>query len=408
VVRRHPNGGTAGAVDGNTFRAELAAALRDAPDPEAAHVVTTRLLATRLGVDRAFYALLERDALVVLQEHHGDAPSVAGRHRAEDVGLGLLAEVREGRTVVVTDVTTDARVDANGRARAEEAGVGALIAVPLPATDGLDGVLVAHSSTPRDWTDDEVALVTGAAAQVPLAVERVRAQQALRESEARFGALFSAIDEGFCVCEMIVDEDGTPRDYRFLDMNPRFEALTGLSGARGRTALELVPDLERRWIETYAAVAFSGRPARFQDTSEALGRTFDVFATPVEPRGRFALVFTDITARTRADAVLRDAAARDRFRALLTDTLRTLTDPFEVQRASVRLLGEHMGVDRAFFAEADGDVVTIHHDHTSGVPSAAGTYRLPDFGRARSGSGPSSRSPRSSCGSSPRTGRWSS
>ena len=50
--------------------------------------------------------------------------------------------------------------------------------------------------------------------------------------------------------------------------------------------MELVPDLEARWVETYARAALGGERIRFQQGSEAMGRWFDVFTMPIEPRGR--------------------------------------------------------------------------------------------------------------------------
>ncbi len=142
--------------------------------------------------------------------------------------------------------------------------------------------------------------------------ERRRAEEALRESEARFRTLFSSIDQGYCLCEIVLDDDGRPVDYRFLEANPLFETMTGLHGAVGRTALELVPDLEPSWVETYGAVALGDGPRRFEQGSEAMGRFFDVFATPVEPHGRFALVFDDVTERKRTEEALRDSEAAER------------------------------------------------------------------------------------------------
>lgn len=132
--------------------------------------------------------------------------------------------------------------------------------------------------------------------------EAERASVELRESEARFRALFSAIDEGYCLCEMVIGPDGRPADYRFLEVNPVFEEMTGLADPVGHTALELVPGLERSWVDAYGEVALDGKTLRFQQGSEVMGRFFDVFATPVEPRGRFALVFTDITHQRREEA----------------------------------------------------------------------------------------------------------
>lgn len=125
-------------------------------------------------------------------------------------------------------------------------------------------------------------------------------------------AIFDAIDDGFCLCEMIVDDEGRARDYRFLETNALFEEMTGIVAAVGRTALELVPDLEPHWVETYARAGLERRTLRFEQGSEAMGRWFDVFATPVEPHGRFAIVFRDITAERNAERALIESEARFR------------------------------------------------------------------------------------------------
>lgn len=92
---------------------------------------------------------------------------------------------------------------------------------------------------------------------------------------------------------MITDAAGVPVDYRFVEVNPLFETMTGLVDPVGRTALEMVPDLEPHWIDTYGRVAFGNEPVRFQQGSDAMERWFDVFCVPVEPHGTFALVFKD-------------------------------------------------------------------------------------------------------------------
>jgi PAS domain S-box-containing protein len=128
--------------------------------------------------------------------------------------------------------------------------------------------------------------------------------EALRASEARYRALFDAIDEGFCVLQMIFDDAGHPVDYRFVEANPAFGKQTGLVDAVGRTARELLPTLEQHWFEIYGEVARSGRPVRFENRSEPMGRWFDVFAFPAPGPGsdRVALLFTDVTEQHRAAA----------------------------------------------------------------------------------------------------------
>ena len=59
----------------------------------------------------------------------------------------------------------------------------------------------------------------------------------MRESETRYRSLFDNMAEGFALHEIITDADGNPSDYRFLEVNPAFENLTGLrrEAAVGKT-----------------------------------------------------------------------------------------------------------------------------------------------------------------------------
>ena len=141
--------------------------------------------------------------------------------------------------------------------------------------------------------------------------DQKRYAEALRESEQRYHTLFESIDEGFCICEMLVDERGKPYDYRWLEVNPSWEHHTGLPDAAGKTARQLVPDLEPHWFEIYGKVALTREPIRFQEGSEAMGRWFEVYAFPVEEPAlrRFAILFTDITERRRVEAALQEMNA---------------------------------------------------------------------------------------------------
>ncbi len=148
--------------------------------------------------------------------------------------------------------------------------------------------------------------------------ERARAE--LAASEAKYRELFTAIDEGFCVIDLLFDGAGRPIDYRFVETNPAFVQQTGLVDAVGRTVRELVPHIEAHWIETYGHVAATGEPTRFQMGSEAMGRWFDVFAFRIgAPDARqVAVLFTDRTAARAAEAErARLAAALEVERARL-------------------------------------------------------------------------------------------
>ncbi|HMQ54263.1 MAG TPA: PAS domain S-box protein, partial [Anaerolineae bacterium] len=160
------------------------------------------------------------------------------------------------------------------------------------------------------WVNLTVSLVRDAAGEPKYFItvieditERKQGEEKLRESEERFRSVFESIDEGFCIVEMIFDEANRPVDYRFLQINPVFAQLTGLEDAIGKTARELVPELEEFWFETYGRVALTGEAIRFENGSVPMGRWFDVHASRVggADSRRVAIIFNNITARKRAE-----------------------------------------------------------------------------------------------------------
>jgi PAS domain S-box-containing protein len=144
--------------------------------------------------------------------------------------------------------------------------------------------------------------------------ERKQTEKELSESEKHYRMLFNAIDEGFCIVEVIFDEDEKPIDYRFLEINPSFEKQTGLIGAQGKRMRELAPKHEDYWFEIYGEIALTGQPARFVNRAEQLKRWYDVYAFRVgQPEDRqVAILFNDINERKRVEGVLHALSAYNR------------------------------------------------------------------------------------------------
>jgi PAS domain S-box-containing protein len=238
----------------------------------------------------------------------------------------------------------------------------------LERGEGLRREIHSTTSNPgfRRWwstTLRPIALDDGAG--VALIVEDVTAsRQAIEElalAERELRGVFERIDQGFCVCEMIVDDSGRGVDYRFVEVNDLFEEMTGLHDALGRTALDLVPDLEVRWVDTYARVALDGETIRFEQGSEAMGRFFDVFATPLATPRRFAIVFRDETAHRTAEAAEAELAARYRAMADELPLIVWLHGPDGAQEFVNQTFCDFFGVDRDAVL-GDGWQMRLHPD----------------------------------------------
>jgi PAS domain S-box-containing protein len=113
--------------------------------------------------------------------------------------------------------------------------------------------------------------------------------------------LFYEMQDGFALHEIICDESGCPVDYRYLDVNPAFERMTGLNARDliGKTVMEVLPETEPYWIKSYCQVALKGVPITFQNYSAEIDKHFNVTAYRPAPM-QFACIFSDLTQQIQA------------------------------------------------------------------------------------------------------------
>ena len=285
----------------------------------------------------AFAEIDEAAEQVVIHHdwHREDVPSLIGVHRLADFVEGeFMRTAHAGETIVVRDVAADPRTDVEKFAALK---IASFICVPLIRDAQWRFALCLYRSAAYDWREDEIELARELTGRVWARLERLRTEAALRQSEERYRYLFNSIDEGFCVVDLIFDADEKAVDYRFLEVNPSFEMQTGIRDALGKRIREFAPHLEPSWFERYGAVALTGEPVRFVNESKDLNRWFDVYAFRIGGPGsrKVAIIFNNVTARTKAEKALREFAEtlveldrrKDEFLAMLGHELRNPLAP---------------------------------------------------------------------------------
>ena len=151
-------------------------------------------------------------------------------------------------------------------------------------------------------------------------IGRIYSEEALHESEEKFHSLFNSISEGFELSEIILDDKGIQVDFKFVEVNPAFENLSGLSHEKliGKTMKEINPDIESFWIETFGRVALTGHPVLFERRAPTTGKWLEVYAYSPQ-KGRFAALFRDITLRKKVEMELRES--EEKFKNIFDNCL---------------------------------------------------------------------------------------
>ncbi|HRE79729.1 MAG TPA: ATP-binding protein, partial [Opitutaceae bacterium] len=208
--------------------------------------------------------------------------------------------------------------------------------------------------------------------------EKRRAERAALATETEYETLFNSIDTGFCVIEMVFDEQGDAQDYFFIKTNAAFEETTGLSRSPHLSMRQQVPDHEQHWFDTYGRVARTGTPIRFEHEARQLRRWYSVYAfrTGDPALNHVGVLFEDITARKAAER-------RQHFFSELATALGPVRQESTLVQLITRAVGDYLQVDRCYFLECherENRIIIGENFRRSGASNLAGEVKITDFG----------------------------
>ena len=166
------------------FLLDLSDCIRLASDPDELTWAVAVALGEYLQTERCSFteADPERGRFTIYRDYHLNLPSLAGTYRLRALGPKIVSDCQAGHNTVVFDTSRDDRT-AIYSGYYQRIGVGAFAATPLLREGRLVSALFVSTAEPREWSEREVSLIAAAAERTWLAVERLRLNSALSQSE---------------------------------------------------------------------------------------------------------------------------------------------------------------------------------------------------------------------------------
>ena len=211
--------------------------------------------------------------------------------------------------------------------------------------------------------------------------ERKREEERLRQSEARLRQVFESNVVGMIRWDL--------ERSLILDANAEFLRMTGYSRddvTSGRLNFRDLtpPEWAARNEERIRVIQANGHAPPYEKEyfrKDGSRLPLIIAGTRFEDSASEGMSFLiDLSEMKRAEAALRASADRHSYLVKLSDTLRPLSDPIEIQAEASRVLGEQLGANRVAYFEIQGDNYLIERDYTAGVMPLQGGYPIKSFG----------------------------
>jgi PAS domain S-box-containing protein len=301
-----------------TFRIKLEDILRDLADPRAIMATAVEALGQHLRANRVGYSEVQADGETIVCETcfaNGVEPLI-GTFSLNNFGSDSIARQRSGQVEVCDDVAANpTQVHATWAAIETRA----FVSVPLIRDGHFTASLYANFQEPHRWTPEEVALIEDVAARTWAAVERARAEESLRESEAQFRLMADAVPQ----IVWITDADGRTEFF-----NRQWSSYTGVpyepTAAADIAATYVHPDDGAPTMAAFNEARRTGGTFAVEHRIRSAAGDYRWFLVRAEPyrdprSGEIVRWFgasVDIHDRKLTEDALRES--EQRFRALVT------------------------------------------------------------------------------------------
>jgi PAS domain S-box-containing protein len=177
------------------------------------------------------------------------------------------------------------------------------LTVPVFKDDNIIAVIgVANKNQDYNQSDiSQLSILMDATMKV---IEKLNADQNLKQSEQKYKALFNNMDGGFAFHELIFDKKGNAINFKYIDINSKFKELWDVDDSIiGKNVLDIFTIAEQSWIDEAWKVIYS---------KESISKIVyfplkDIYIQTIQyaiDDSHFAAIFYDVTELKKNEQVL--------------------------------------------------------------------------------------------------------